>query len=490
MPHSRRLLLPLRRSAASLLLVAVLLVAVLFSVSAANAATRAPKLANARCVPATAATCKSGVAVRIGRQIQLRGTRLKLGMRVTFRWPAGALATKLHRGNAGWVARVPAGVHTGKVAVTVRDRAGRRSNTIRIAILADPKPIVAPALSGDGATPVAFRGNGMWIWQLPKSDGGNLDAIAARARAAEMSTVFVKAGDGTTAWEQFSPLLVGGLHQRGLKACAWQFVYGNSPEAEAGVGAAAVAAGADCLVIDAESQYEGKYGAAQRYVTALRKAVGPSFPVGLTSFPYVDYHPKLPFSVFLAPGAAQVNLPQVYWKDIGGTVDAVSAHTLAHNRIYQAPIAPLGQTYDNPSAADLRRFRQLWAATGAQGLSWWSWQATDTSHWSVLGEPAPAASSEPDPGWPALGKGARGDEVIWLQEHLTATYPSVTVTGKFDAATITAVQAIQTANGIAVTGTTDASTWAAALKLPFTAVDWATKASASKTPQPTASRDD
>ena len=158
--------------------------------------------------------------------------------------------------------------------------------------------------------------------------------------------------------------------------------------------------------------------------------------------------------MFLAPGGAQVNLPQAYWKDIGGTVDAISAHTLAHNRVYQAPIAPLGQTYDNPSATDLRRFRQLWAAYGTQGLSWWSWQATDATHWTTLNELAPPPSVEPDPGWPALGKGAKGDEVIWLQEHLTQSYPTVTVTGKLDTATADALKAIQTAGGIPVTGTT------------------------------------
>jgi hypothetical protein len=459
--------------------VAVLLSAAVIPAAAtpADAATRAPKLAGVRCVPATAASCKKGVAVRIGRQVQLRGTRLKLGLRVTFRWPRGAIATKLHRGAAGWVARVPPGVRPGTVAVTLRDTAGRKSNLIKITVLAEPRKIVAPALSGDGSVPAAFRGNGMWIWQLEKSDGGNVDAIAARAAAASVSTVFVKAGDGTTAWDQFSPLLIGALHQRGLKACAWQFVYGNSPTGEASVAAAAIAAGADCFVIDAESQYEGKYASAQTYMNVLRAAAGPSFPIGLTSFPYVDYHPGLPFSVFLGPGGAQVNLPQVYWKDIGGTVDAISAHTLAHNRIYQAPIAPLGQTYDNPPAADLRRFRQLWAAYGTQGLSWWSWQATDTAHWNVLDEPAPPATVEPDPGWPALGKGAKGDEVIWLQEHLTQSYPDVTVSGKLDTATGDALKAIQAADGIAVTGTTDASTWAAALALPFTPVDWAAKAS-------------
>jgi hypothetical protein len=473
MPRLRlRLLLPVLALAAAL--------GALAASGPASAATRAPKLANARCVPATASSCKTGVAVRIGRQIQLRGTKLKLGMRVTFRWSRGAIATRLHRGAAGWVARVPAGVHTGTVSVTVRDAAGRKSNVVRVTILAEPKPIVAPALSGDSSVPAAFQGNGMWIWQLPKSDGGDVDKIAARAAAAGVSTVFVKAGDGTTEWDQFSPLLVGALRQRGLKVCAWQFVYGSSPAAEAAVAASAIADGADCFVIDAESQYEGKYAAAQKYMTALRAAAGASYPIGLTSFPYVDYHPNLPFSVFLAPGNAQVNLPQAYWKDIGGTVDAISAHTLAHNRIYGAPIAPLGQTYDNPSAADLRRFRQLWAAYGARGLSWWSWQATDQTHWNVLDEAAPAASVEPDPGWPTLGKNAKGDEVIWLQQHLSATYPDVTASARFDAPTIAAVKALQTANGIPVTGTTDASTWAVALKLPYTPTDWTASAAKAK----------
>jgi hypothetical protein len=442
--------------------------------AADGAVSRAPKLAGVRCVPATAKSCQAGVAVRVGKQVQLRGTRLKLGMRVTFRWSKGAIATKLHRGNAGWVARVPAGVRPGSVQVAVRDAAGRRSNVLKIRVLAEPKPVPAPATTGSGALPAAFKGNGMWIWQLEKTEGGDVDAIAARAAAAGVTTVFVKAGDGTTPWSQFSPLLVGALHQHGIKACAWQFAYGSAPTGEANVAIAAIRAGADCFVIDAESQYEGRYASAQTYMSAVRAAVGASYPIGLTSFPYVDYHPSLPYSVFLAPGGAQANLPQAYWKDIGGSVDTISAHTLAHNRIYQTPIAPIGQTYDNPPGADLRRFRQLWAAYGAQGLSWWSWQATDAAHWNVLNEAAPAVTVEPDPGYPTLGKGAKGDQVIWLQEHLTKTYPDVTVTGTFDAATIAAVKAIQTANGIAVTGTTDASTWQAALKLPFVAADWST----------------
>jgi peptidoglycan hydrolase-like protein with peptidoglycan-binding domain len=319
-----------------------------------------------------------------------------------------------------------------------------------------------------------LQGNGMWIWEAGRSEGGDAVAIAARARSAGMSTVFIKSSDGgTSRWPQFNPGFVAALKANGLKVCAWQFVYGNDPAGEAALGASAVADGADCLVIDAESQYEGKYAAAQQYVTALRAAVGPDYPIALTSFPYVDYHPRLPYSVFLGPGGAQANLPQVYWKDIGGTVDAVSAKTLAANRIYGAPIAPLGQTYGNPPAEDIARFRSLWAAYGSAGLSWWSWQATGEAEWGVLALPLQSVPAPPpDPGWPPLTRGNKGDQVVWLQQHLASFDPAVTVTSSFDAATDTALRNLQTARGLEPTGVTDALTWQVLLALPLQPVTW------------------
>jgi peptidoglycan hydrolase-like protein with peptidoglycan-binding domain len=435
-----------------------------------------PELTRIRCVPATSATCKTQVKVTIGRQVQLSGKRIYKGMRVAFRWSRGALATKLDHTRVGYVARVPAGTGAGSVSITVSDKAGRRSNAKKVSVTAPPQVgggTVVPA----GTLPQAFQGNGMWIWELSRSGGGDIAAIAARAHAAGMSTVFVKSSDGASSrWDQFNPGLVQALHANGLRACAWQYVYGNNPQGEASLGVDAVADGADCLVIDAESEYEGKYAAAQQYVAALRATVGPDYPIGLTSFPYVDYHPRLPYSVFLAPGAAQANLPQVYWKDIGGTVDAVSAHTLAANRIYGAPIAPLGQTYGNPPAEDIARFRSLWAVYGSAGLSWWSWQASGDAEWGVLAQPlAPVPGPPPDPGWPALAKGNKGDQVVWLQQHLASFDPAVVVSSTFDAATDVALRSFQASRTLPVTGTTDALTWQAVLGLPLAAVTWTKK---------------
>jgi putative peptidoglycan binding protein len=254
--------------------------------------------------------------------------------------------------------------------------------------------------------------------------------------------------------------------------CAWQFVYGADPAGEAAQGARAVATGADCLAIDAESAYQGRYAQAQQYIAALRAAIGPAYPLGLTSFPYVDFHPRFPYSVFLAPGAAQANLPQVYWKAIGGSVDAVSAKTWAHNRIYGTPIAPLGQTYQSPAPEELQRFRQVWASYGVSGLSWWSWQASPDSAWATLAAPAPPPVALPDPGWPTLDVKTKGDEVIWLQQHLVAFSPTVPVDGTFGPSTAQALAAFQTSRGLPATGETDPATWQAVLTLPLTPVDW------------------
>ena len=62
--------------------------------------------------------------------------------------------------------------------------------------------------------------------------------------------------------------------------------------------------------------YEGRCAAAQRYVQALRAAIDRPIRWGYV-VSLLDYHPSFPYSVFLSPGRAQANLPQIFWKDMG-----------------------------------------------------------------------------------------------------------------------------------------------------------------------------
>jgi hypothetical protein len=318
----------------------------------------------------------------------------------------------------------------------------------------------------------------MWIWYVSHSSGGSVSQIAATARAYGLQTVMIKSGDGVQAWSQFNSQLVAALHAQRLKACAWQYVYGAHPIFEAQVGARAVHAGADCLLIDAESEYQGRYVQAQEYVNKLRQLIGSRFPVALASFPYVDYHPGFPYSVFLGPGGAQYNVPQMYWRDIGTSVDNVYAHTYEFNSPYGRPIEPLGEVAGNPPSSQIIRFRQISRSYGATGVSWWVWQQASSRGWRALSQPAgnlsnfTVAATMPSLTLRGEGGAWAGDLVVWAQEHLYKAGFPLTIDGGFGSQTQAAVEGFQSAHGLPVTGIVDPSTWAALLQYPPVSVIW------------------
>ncbi len=324
-----------------------------------------------------------------------------------------------------------------------------------------------------GASGGPLAGRAMWIWELPSTNHGDVSSIVASARRYGVGTLLIKAGDGTGMWSQFNSSLVATLHADGLRVCAWQYVYGNHPVAEADVGAAAVRHGADCLLIDAESEYEGKYISAQTYIQRLRSRVGTNYPLALAGFPYVDYHPGFPYSVFLGPGGAQYNAPQMYWKDIGTTTDAVFAHTYADNLIYRRPIFPLGQVYSRPPPHQIFRFRELSRVYGASGLSWWDWQETTTASWNAISRPAGILPGyQPYFLMSAIKKGAAGDLVVWAQEHLISAGYRLGVDGGFGANTRRAVLGFQHSYGLTTDGIVGPATWSALLRYRPVPIRW------------------
>jgi hypothetical protein len=329
-----------------------------------------------------------------------------------------------------------------------------------------PSPYSPPATN-------PLKGDGMWIWYVKRAQGGRVKGIIGRARKRGIETVLIKSGDAGSTWSQFSSRLVSRLQARGLKVCAWQFVYGNSPVAEARVGAASVAKGADCLVIDAEGHYEGKYPEASTYMSILRSQIGADFPLALAAFPYVDFHPAFPYSVFLGPGGAQFNLPQLYWKTIGDSVDEAFVHTYVFNRAYGRPILPLGQVYLNPKKRQIKRFRKLALAHGMEGVSWWSWQHAGKRQWKAVGgKVKPLRGYARYDSFPFLQLGSKGDLVAWAQQLLVGGGYSTPITGYFEEPTRSAVLSMQANRGLPQTGNLDVPTWNVLLTFPPQAVTW------------------
>ena len=349
--------------------------------------------------------------------------------------------------------------------------------------------VAIPAGSASAQTPApgasVFDGNAMWIWQLQKA--GSLSSIAKRAKAANVNALYIKSANGDFVWSQFTPAMVDYFHRQGIKVCGWAYVYGGgggpkwgTPAQEATASAAAIKRGADCFVIDPESEYEGRYAAADAYMTKLRTLVGPDTPIGVASFPYVDFHPSLPYSVFLRPdGGSQGNLPQMYWDTIQVSPDRILDRTLGWNQLYGRPVYPIGQIYlgegrsSFPPPKDIRRFRQLSKAYGLTGTSWWEWSDSSAAGFrAATGAPGPALPARTPPA-PTVSRGAAGDWVVWAQEHLNGAGHKVSVTGRFGAQTETAVRQFQAASKLPATGKLDPTTWAQLNKVTPVPTHWA-----------------
>lgn len=329
--------------------------------------------------------------------------------------------------------------------------------------------------SGSGAT-VPLKGDASWVWYVSAS-GGSGDAIGREAARRGLDAVYVKSGDGTSSWSQFSPDLVDAIHAYGVDVCAWHFVYGQDAEQEARVSAEAIADGADCLIIDAESAYEGRYAQADAYIRSLRRMVGDAYPLALSSFPYVDYHPAFPYSVFLGEGAAQFNVPQVYWAAIGTPVLTALKHTFSFNRPYDRPIYAVGQTWQDPPRQQMLDFRRYARALGSGGTSWWSWQETSKGEWNALTKrvsPVPPGS-RPARDFADLVPGDEGDLIVWAQELLLGSGASIRVTGEFDARTTEAVKALQAEAGLPRSGEIGDRTWAELLRSSPVRVRWSAR---------------
>jgi hypothetical protein len=316
---------------------------------------------------------------------------------------------------------------------------------------------VFAAERADAATS-PFRSQGMWIWYIDQAERGDIAKIVAKAKRNKIRTLFVKSSDGANWWTQWDTYAAQ-LKASGIRVCAWQYVYGNYPVVEANLAARAAQSGADCIVIDAEVEYENKYSQAATYLKQLRAQIGADFPVGFTSFAYPDFHPLIPYSVFLGPGGAQWNLPQMYFWAFKVQIPQVFFHTYTLNQIYQRPIHPLGQTYGGVPYAKALEFRRYARRYRAQGYSWWVWHETRARTWPALRRKIVRRAARPVLPYPLLRQGYKSDMVRWCKLKLNAAGAKLNTGLTFDAKMTAAVIAFQASRGLAQTGQIDAATW-------------------------------
>lgn len=265
-----------------------------------------------------------------------------------------------------------------------------------------------------------LNGKGFFIWQVKNCEGGDPEAIAAKAQAANLSHVVLKIADTTFAFgfdranKDITAPVVEALRRRGIQVWGWHYVKGDNPEAEAHIAVQRVQQlRLDGYVIDAEGEYKtpAKAPAAEKYMTILRSALD-NLPIGLSSYRYPSFHKDFPWAAFLEQ--CDFNMPQVYWEQAHNADVQLQRSVTEFSRPdlvgFVRPVVPTGSAYGSggwrSTPDDLRRFlakaRELQLAA-ANAYSWdWAASPGNTDLWDAV------AGFE----WPFDSQGAQSSDIV------------------------------------------------------------------------------
>jgi hypothetical protein len=315
-----------------------------------------------------------------------------------------------------------------------------------------------------GALPI---GKGMWLYVPEQIEGGNIDALIARAKNVGLTHLYVRTGSsrmGFYAGDYLNRLLPA-AHANGIRVFAWDFPYLDNWQDD--VNRAAFAIGwttpdghrVDGFSADIETRAQGVNVApdtARAYGAGLRRAVGPDYPLIATvprpSAQLVTY----PFTEVVESFDAIA--PMIYWLNRDPAADATA--TMAALRVFNKPLLPIGQAYDGggeggppgvPSGAQIQGFMVASEQQGAAAVSFWSWQHADQEAWDAIRDAAefrlPADTPTYTPG-----------QVRAYQTLLSSLGFAVGMDGVWGPSTAAAIAAYQEKARLPVTGTIDAAT--------------------------------
>jgi hypothetical protein len=270
-------------------------------------------------------------------------------------------------------------------------------------------------------------GKGMWVWQPNKSDGGDVSAMIARAKAVGLTHIYVRTG---STWDGFyaGPFLdriLPAAHAAGIRVYGWDFPRLIEPEADVHRAMAAVSYETptkqrmDGFAADIETWSEGTHisaEAATAYGAALRAGVGANYPL-IACVPRPSEWTKTFYPYAEAVSSFDAVAPMVYWLNRQADTDVAGA--LADLLPLGKPVFPVGQAFDGapeggrpgvPSRDELFLFMRVAHAGGASGVSFWSWQAADQQAWDAIRD-APQFKGAKPPA-PAEAAAARSPVVL------------------------------------------------------------------------------
>lgn len=334
----------------------------------------------------------------------------------------------------------------------------------------------ANSLLGRGAIPV---GKGMWLYLPERVEGGDVDALVARATQVGLTHIYVRTGSSRSGFYAgpYLDQLLGKAHAGGIRVYGWDFPYLEDVNADVARAMSAMLHTTpdghriDGFAPDIETPSEGTNLSAETagaYSAQLRASVGAGYPL-IAVVPRPSAHMKASYPYQAIVPHYDAVAPMVYWLNRQPDTDAGPAVAFFRD-LFAKPVIPVGQAYDGgpeggrpgpPPPDEISRFLVASEDAGAIGASFWSWQHADQPIWDAI-------QTSPQFLWEAkLPDVLRPSQIRALQVLLAQLGYGSIDTGVWDDATTAAVSAFQQSHAIAATGMLDPAT-IAALLMPIT----------------------
>lgn len=213
-----------------------------------------------------------------------------------------------------------------------------------------------------------FNGRYVWIWELNRSEKGDIDKLVQQAHDLKLSGYILKTHDGSSFWQQ--ALAVQEFKNAGISCGAWGYCYGKNVSGEINAIKKTAALNPDFYVMDVEAEFEhaGMRNTAEQMLAELHDI---GIPLGYTSFAIPSLH-TVPFDIFSKH--CSFTMPQIYWALMGWDVMKAFNRSVTEYGKYGIPIFPIGQLTSDVAARDIQEFNSLCVSENITSASYWDYQ--------------------------------------------------------------------------------------------------------------------
>lgn len=237
----------------------------------------------------------------------------------------------------------------------------------------------------------------MWIYEMNKIAGGDVERIAWHAHQQNLTHIYVRVGSSVVGLKTLDQVgrILPAAHYWGIKVVAWYFPYFNNIDADVVRSRQAITHRFrghtfDGFAADIETAPGSALSPAtvRAYSSRLADASPGTYLIAVpprvtsTTLKTFPWSSMMPFYDAVAP--------MVYWSRFSPTETV--AESIAYLKRWGKPVAPIGQMYDmrseggpgHPPPHQIWAFIRTSKELGAAGVSFWSWQHATSPGWRAL----------------------------------------------------------------------------------------------------------